>query len=184
MGEEREVYRFLVSKPDGKRPLGRPKRRCVDNIRTDLQEVGCGYMDWIGLAQDRERWRKLVSAVMNLRVPWNAGNFLTSCKPVSCSRRILHRGLSMSTKNCILKLEPWRHLEMVCIKFLLLFISRRFKPYVVCQTENSQRFIVFNSVVTRTRKYSRQSPCLVLRSEVGYLGKDSNKRLYVILPQY
>ena len=56
-------------------------------IRMDHQEVGCGYMNWIGLAQDRDRWRTLVSAVMNLRVPWNAGNFLTSCKPVSCSGR-------------------------------------------------------------------------------------------------
>jgi len=65
--EERGVYRVLVGKPDGKRPLGRPRRRCVDNIRTHLQEVGCGYMDWIGLAQDTERWRTLVSAVMNLR---------------------------------------------------------------------------------------------------------------------
>ena len=59
----------LVGKPEGKRPLGRPRRRWVDNIRTDLQDVGCGYMDWIGLAQDRDRWRTLVSAVMNLRVP-------------------------------------------------------------------------------------------------------------------
>ena len=69
MGEERGVYRVLVRKPEGKRPLGRPKRRWVDNIRMDLQEVGCGYVDWIGLAQDRDRWRTLVSAVMNLRVP-------------------------------------------------------------------------------------------------------------------
>ena len=59
-----------------------------------LQEVGCGYMDWMGLAQDSDRWRTLVSAVMNLRVPWNAGNFLTSCKPVSFSIRILHHGIS------------------------------------------------------------------------------------------
>ena len=66
---ERGVYRVLVGKPEGKRPLGRPRRRWVDTIRTDLQEVGCGYMDWIGLAQDRDRWRTLVSAVMNLRVP-------------------------------------------------------------------------------------------------------------------
>ena len=64
MGEERRVYRVLVGKPEGKRPLGRPRHRWVDNIRTDLQEVGCGYMDWIGLAQDRDRWRTLVSAVM------------------------------------------------------------------------------------------------------------------------
>ena len=96
MGEERGVYRVLVGKPEGKRPLGRPRRRWVDNIRTDLQEVGCGYMNWIGLAQDRDRWWTLVSAVMNLRVPWNAGNFLTSCKPVSCSRRTLHHGVSKS----------------------------------------------------------------------------------------
>jgi len=68
MGEEKGVYRVLVGKPEGKRPLGRPKHRWVDNIRLDLQEVGCGYMDWIGLAQDRDSWRTLVSAVMNLRV--------------------------------------------------------------------------------------------------------------------
>jgi len=69
MGEESGVYRVLVGKPEGKRSLGRPRLRWVDNIRTDLQELGCGYMDWIGLAQDRDRWRTLVSAVMNLRVP-------------------------------------------------------------------------------------------------------------------
>jgi len=69
MGDEKGAYRVLLGKPEGKRPLGRPRRRWVDNIRMDLQEVGCGYMDWIGLAQDRDRWRTLVSAVMNLRVP-------------------------------------------------------------------------------------------------------------------
>ena len=69
MGEERGVYRVLVGKPEGKRPLGRPRRRWVDNIRMDLQEAECGYMDWIGLAQDRDMWRTLVSAVMKLRVP-------------------------------------------------------------------------------------------------------------------
>jgi len=69
MGEDSVVYRVLVGKPEGKRPLGRPRRRWVDNIRMDLQEVGCGYMDWIELAQDRVRWRTLVSAVMNLQVP-------------------------------------------------------------------------------------------------------------------
>ena len=69
MGEERGVYRVLLGKPEGRTPLGRPRRRCVDNIRMDLQEVGCGYTDWNGLAQDIESWRTLVSAVMNLRVP-------------------------------------------------------------------------------------------------------------------
>jgi hypothetical protein len=68
-GEERWVYRFLVGKPERKIPLWRSRRRWVDNIRTDLQEVGCRYMDWIGLAQDRDSWQTLVSAVMNLRVP-------------------------------------------------------------------------------------------------------------------
>jgi len=69
MGEESVVYRVLVEKPEGRRPLRRPRRRWVDNIRMDLQEVRCGYMNWIGLAQDRDRWRTLVSAVMNLPVP-------------------------------------------------------------------------------------------------------------------
>jgi len=69
MGKERGVYRVLVGKPERKRPLGTPRCRWVDNIRMDLQEVGCGYMDWIGLAQDRDGWRRLVSVVINLRVP-------------------------------------------------------------------------------------------------------------------
>jgi len=94
MVEERLVYSVLVGKPEGKRPLGRPRRRWEDNIRMDLQEVGCGYMKWIGLAQDRDRWRTLVSAVMNIRVPFNAENFLTSSKPVSFSRRNLRNGVS------------------------------------------------------------------------------------------
>jgi hypothetical protein len=69
MGERRGAYRVLVGKPEGKRPLGRTRRRWEDNINTDLREVGWGCVDLIGLAQDRERWRALVSAVMNLRVP-------------------------------------------------------------------------------------------------------------------
>ena len=69
MVEGRGVYKVLMGIPEGKRPLGRPRRRWEDNIKMDLQEVGCGSMDWIELAQDSDRWRALVNAVMNLLVP-------------------------------------------------------------------------------------------------------------------
>jgi hypothetical protein len=69
MEEGRGVYRVLVEKPEGKRPLGRPRRRWEDNVRMDLEEVGCGCEDWIGLAHDRDRWRALVSSLRNLQVP-------------------------------------------------------------------------------------------------------------------
>jgi hypothetical protein len=69
MGEKRNMYRLLMGKPVGKRPLGRPRRRLLDNIRMDLVEVGWGDVDWIGLAQDRDRWRAVVNSVLNLRVP-------------------------------------------------------------------------------------------------------------------
>jgi len=69
IGERRGVYRVLVGKPEGRRPLGRPRRRWEDNIKVDVQEVRCGGMDWIELATDRDRWRALVNGVMKLRVP-------------------------------------------------------------------------------------------------------------------
>jgi hypothetical protein len=69
MGEKRNVYRLLVGKPEGKRPLGRPRRRWMNNIKMDLLEIGLNGVDWIGLAQDRYRWRALVNSVMNLQVP-------------------------------------------------------------------------------------------------------------------
>jgi hypothetical protein len=69
MEEKRIVYRLLVGKPEGKRPLGRPSRRWIDNIKMDLFEIGLNVVDWIGLAEDWYRWRALVNLVMNLRVP-------------------------------------------------------------------------------------------------------------------
>jgi hypothetical protein len=69
MWEKRNAYRILVGKPEGKRPLGRPRRRWVNNIKMDLSDIGWNGMDWIALAQDRDQWRALVNTVMNLRVP-------------------------------------------------------------------------------------------------------------------
>jgi hypothetical protein len=69
MGEKRNAYRILVGKPEGKKPLGRPRRRWVDNIKMDLREIGWDGMVWIDLAQERDQWRALVNTVMNLRVP-------------------------------------------------------------------------------------------------------------------
>jgi hypothetical protein len=73
MGEERNVYKVLVGKPKGRRPLGRPRHRWEDGVRMDIREIGVGGVNWIRLAQDRDRWRAVVSAVMNLRVlaPWS-----------------------------------------------------------------------------------------------------------------
>jgi len=92
MGEEMGVYRVLVGKPEGRRPLGRPRRRWTDNIRTDIQEVGGVFMDWIGLAQDRQ----VADACECGNEPSSSvkcGGFLTSCRPVSFSRRTLHHGV-------------------------------------------------------------------------------------------
>ena len=94
MGQGRGVYRVLVEKPEGKRPLGRPRRRWEDNIKMDLQEVGGDCGDWMELAQDRDRWRALVSTVMNLRVPKMRGISWLGAEPVSFSRRTLLHGLS------------------------------------------------------------------------------------------
>jgi hypothetical protein len=81
------AYRILVGKPEGKRPLGRQRRRWVDNIRMDLREIGWDGVDWMDIAQDRGQWRALVNTVLNLRVPLIAGGFLTGCTIGSSSRR-------------------------------------------------------------------------------------------------
>jgi hypothetical protein len=85
--ETRNAYRILVGKPEGKRPLGRPRRRWVDNIKIDCGEIEWDVMDWIDLAQDRDQWRALVNSVMNFRFPQNVGKFLISCTIGSFSRR-------------------------------------------------------------------------------------------------
>ena len=80
MEEGRGVHKVLVGKPEGKRPLGRPRCRWNDNIKLNLQEMGGGCGDWMELAEDRDKWWALVSTVMNFRVPLSVGNFLISCK--------------------------------------------------------------------------------------------------------
>jgi hypothetical protein len=89
MVDTRSVYRVLVGKPDGKRPLGKSRHRWEDDMTVDLQEMRLGGMDWIDLAQDREKWRADLNVVMNLRVPYNVGKFLTSLGLVSLSGRTL-----------------------------------------------------------------------------------------------
>jgi hypothetical protein len=105
MGEKRNVYRLLVGKPEGKRPLGRPRRRCIDNIKMNLSEIGLSVVDWFGLAQDRYRWRALVNAVMNLRVPQNAGKLPSDC--TIC-------GLSSGTQLHIVSYHNYGHYPSFC----------------------------------------------------------------------
>jgi hypothetical protein len=87
MYNEPSACRILVGKPEGKRPLGRPRRRWVNNIKMDLSKIGRDGMEWIDLAQDRDQWRALVKTVMNFRVPQNAGKFFSSCRIGGSSRR-------------------------------------------------------------------------------------------------
>jgi hypothetical protein len=106
--EKRNAYRILIGKPEGKKPLGRPRRRWEDNIRMDLREIGWGGMDWIDLPQDRDQWRALVNTVMNLRVPENVGKFLSSCASGDFSRRPQRHVVSDVTTNydCVAKNCP------------------------------------------------------------------------------
>jgi hypothetical protein len=94
IGANRNAYRILVGKPEGKRPLGKPKRRWKYNIRLDLREIGWGGMDWIDLAQDRNQWRALVNTVMNLLIQQNTANFLSGCVTGDFSRMTQLHGVS------------------------------------------------------------------------------------------
>jgi hypothetical protein len=99
-GEKRNAYRLLMGKSEGKTPLGRPRRRWVDNIRMDLEEVGWGDVDWIGLAKDRDRWRAVVNSVLNPQVPSNSEKLssgLTSSDLSSSAH--LHRVSYLSSFN-------------------------------------------------------------------------------------
>jgi hypothetical protein len=87
MGKKRNTCRILVGKPKGKRTLGRPRLRWVDNIKMDVRGIGWDGMDWINLTQSMDQWRAFMNAVINLRVPKNAGNFLSSCTVGSFSRK-------------------------------------------------------------------------------------------------
>jgi hypothetical protein len=91
MAEKRSVYSILVGKAEGKRPLGRPRCRWVDNIRLDLREIGWYGMDWVDMAQDRNQRRALVNTVLKLRVPQNAGKFLRGCKIGGFSKKAQFR---------------------------------------------------------------------------------------------
>jgi hypothetical protein len=93
-GEQRNVCMILVGEPEGKRPLGRPRRRWLNNIKMDLREIGWNCMDWIYLAQDRDQWSALVNTVMNLRVPLNVRKLLSSCTIGGSSRRAQLHGVS------------------------------------------------------------------------------------------
>jgi hypothetical protein len=93
MEEKRNTYKILVENPEGKRPVGRPTRRWVNNIKMDLREIGWGGIHWVDLAQDMDQMRALVNMVMNLRVPLNAGKFLSSCTIGGFSRRAQLRGV-------------------------------------------------------------------------------------------
>jgi hypothetical protein len=87
MRVKRNVYRILVGKPDGKRPLRKPRRRWMDNIKMDRRQIGWDGIYWINLVQDRDQWRALMNTVMKLRVPLNLGEFLSSCTIGSFSRK-------------------------------------------------------------------------------------------------
>jgi hypothetical protein len=122
MGERKTLYGVLVGKPEGKRTLWRPRPTWDDYTRMDLQEVGCGGTDWNELAQGRERWRALVNAVMNHRVPWNAGNFLTGWKLVTFSRTLLYGASKYVTGWVVSDVSVYRGTSSSKLSTAIIFI--------------------------------------------------------------
>jgi len=117
--------RGLVEKPEGNRQLGRTRRRWEDNIKMDLQEVECRYTDWIGLAKDRDSWRALVNAVMNIWFPQNSVNFLTSWEPVSFSRTVLHGVSKVLLDPGLSQLIPVHVLNTLCLNIIVGNVKHR-----------------------------------------------------------
>ena len=151
MGEERGVYRVFVGKPEGKRPLGWPRRRWVDNIRMDLQEVGCGYMDWIGLVQARDRRRTPVSAVMNLRVPWNSGISWLAANQLASQEGLC----TMEWVSIVLKMNT-----LLSYMTILLIVKLLYVNWFIHDTDESLSFkwrdnFTFIRLSTRNIKMSR-----------------------------
>ena len=112
------VHRILVRKPDGKRPLGRPRRRWEDNIKMDLQELGGSCGDWMELAQDRDRWRALVGTVRNLRVPKMQGISWLAAEPVGFSRRTLFHGVRKYVlfNDLLFEWDVWKQKILICME--------------------------------------------------------------------
>jgi hypothetical protein len=111
MAEKRNAYRILVGKQEGKRPLGRPRRRWVDNIKMDLRETGWDGMAWIDLVQDGDQWRALVNTVMNLRVTQNVGKFMNSCTTGGFSRSQLVRTIMPGSAGRVPRFLPFNAIQ-------------------------------------------------------------------------
>ena len=151
MGQGRGVYRVLVGKPEVKRPLGRPRRRWDDYIKMDLQEVGGGCEDWMELAQDRDRWRALVSTVMNFRVPKMRGISWLAAYPVTFSIRTLLHGVSRQVSKYLQnKTESIRRRRVLVFMLLCTWLGYVLKGYAECAQAHhnvSKCGIFFTSVV-------------------------------------
>jgi hypothetical protein len=167
MGDKRNAYRLLVGKPEGRRSLGRPRRRCLDNIRMDLVKVWWGYVDWIGLAQDRGRRGALVNSVMNLQVPCNAGK-LSSVRTTTdlSSSAQLHR-----VSN---------------IKSVSELYGQRFCVFIMTSLDRFRWWHSFSESYAPEKKFFHSVFCIVLaglRDGIHFVAKGTFLALLEIKPQ-